>query len=406
MDRIETERSYASSPAPTWRAEPFRLFFPFGVLLGWIGVGHWLLYATGVAETYSCLRHGLLQTQAFMMAFAAGFLLTALPRRTSSPPASPLELLIAIGSLIVTTAALVEDRWVAAQAGYLVLFLLLLAFALRRFLFSSARRRPPAAFVLVPLGAAQGIAGAVLLIAYFSAQAPPWAARLGQLLIEQGVFLSFVVGIGSLVLPLMAGAPPPADLGSSPRESLKAIGYLGAGLIIVLSLVAEARGAERLGPLVRGAVVALGVGFGAGAWQPLGKAGLHRRLARLAVWLVPVGLLLSGVFPDYRVPALHVLFIGGFGLMAFAVATHVILGHLELTAESLGWPGPVIALALGILGAAAARVAADMSESYFTHLGWAALLWISGSAIWLGYVVPRLLRDGGSGVDLARSSKP
>jgi uncharacterized protein involved in response to NO len=392
MGGMETEQSYVPPPGPTWRAEPFRLFFPLGALLGWVGVGQWLLYAAGAVETYSCLRHGLLQMQAFMMAFAAGFLLTALPRRTSSPPASALEMAIATASLVVTTAALVGDRWIIAQASYLVLFLLLLAFAVRRFLFGSGRRRPPAAFVLVPIGVAQGIVGALLLIAYFSREAPPWTAMLGQLLIEQGVFLSFVIGIGGLVLPLMGGASPPPDLGTSPRETAKAFAYLAAGLLIVLSLIAEARGAERLGPLVRAVVLALGVGLG-GGWRPLAKPGLHRRLARLAVWLMPVGLLLSAVFPDYRVPALHVLFIGGFGLLAFAVATHVILGHLDLTAESLGRPAAVTALALGILVAMATRVAADVSESYFAHLGWAAFAWIVGTAIWLGYVVPRIVRS-------------
>jgi hypothetical protein len=28
--------------APLWRREPFRLFFPLGVLLAWGGVAHWL----------------------------------------------------------------------------------------------------------------------------------------------------------------------------------------------------------------------------------------------------------------------------------------------------------------------------------------------------------------------------
>jgi uncharacterized protein involved in response to NO len=389
---VDTERSFAAPAGSRWRSEPFRLFFPLGVLLGWVGVGHWLLYATGATQSYSCLRHGLVQMQAFMMAFAAGFLLTALPRRTSSAPPSALEMTIVAVSLVTTTAALVQDRWIVAQASYLVLFLLLLAFAARRFLLGGARRRPPAAFVLVPLGVAQGIAGAILLMAHHSGAAGAWGARLGQLLIEQGVFLCLVMGIGSLILPLMAGAAPPADLGSSPRETAKALAYLSAGLLVVASLIAEAAGAERLGPLVRAVVVALTLGLGAGAWGPIGRPGLHRKLVRLAVWLMPAGLLLSAAFPDYRVPALHVLFIGGFGLMAFAVATHVVLAHLDATAESLGWPPAVGALALGILLAMAARVAADASETYFVHLGWAAGAWITGTLVWLGYVVPKILR--------------
>src|SRR5262249_58192926 len=51
-----------------WRSEPFRAFFPLGVLLGWVGIGHWLLYSVGMTTTYSCMLHGLVQTQAFLMA--------------------------------------------------------------------------------------------------------------------------------------------------------------------------------------------------------------------------------------------------------------------------------------------------------------------------------------------------
>jgi hypothetical protein len=40
--------------------------------------------------------------------------------------------------------------------------------------------------------------------------------------------------------------------------------------------------------------------------------------------------------------------------------------------------------------AMAARVAADLSESDFAHLGWAAAAWIAGTAIWFAYVVPRI----------------
>jgi uncharacterized protein involved in response to NO len=81
-------RGTVSEPS-RWQREPFRLFFPLGVLLGWLGVGHWLLYAVGATATYSCLAHGLAQVEGFLPAFALGFLLTALPRRTQGALASP-----------------------------------------------------------------------------------------------------------------------------------------------------------------------------------------------------------------------------------------------------------------------------------------------------------------------------
>jgi hypothetical protein len=45
-----------------------------------------------------------------------------------------------------------------------------------------------------------------------------------------------------------------------------------------------------------------------------------------------------------------------------------------------------------LLGAMAARVSADGTGAYFAHLGWAAALWLVGSAVWLLFVMPKLLR--------------
>lgn len=383
-------------PAPTLpdriRSEPFRLFFPVGVLLGWIGVGHWLLYGLGLAETYSCFRHGLLQTQAFLMAFALGFLWTALPRRTAAPVASPREIALALAALLLTGGALLSDAFVTAELGYLALFAMLLAFAARRFLSGAARRRPPAAFVLLPLAAVLGVSGALLILARLVLEEPPWTIALGALFIEQGVFLCLVMGIGALVMPLMGGTPPPPDLGSSPRETRVALGFLVLGLTVAASLVAETAGFVRSAPIVRGAAVAIALGWGGGAFRLPGKPGFHRKLVWVAAWLAPVGLVASGLLPDYRVPALHVLFIGGFSLMAFGVATHVSLSHLDLNEAALGRPRPVVVLAVAIALALLARLAADSSHTYFEHLASAALCWMVGSAVWLAWLAPRLLR--------------
>lgn len=381
----------AADSTSRWRREPFRVFFPLGVVLGWVGVGHWLLYAVGLTATYSCLFHGLVQVQAFLMAFAVGFLLTALPRRTQSPPPSRAEMGIAAGALAGTVAAALAERWALAELCYAALFVLLLQFAVRRFVGSAAGRSPPAAFVLIPIGVLYGIAGAVLIAASTLPAVPAAAMGLGRLFVEQGVFLSFAVGVGALVLPLMAGASPPPDLGASPAETRRAIAYGAAGLVIGTSLVFEHAGWERAGPLVRGLVVALGLGVGGGAWRSPAKDGHHRRLAWLAVWMMPAGLFVAGLWPDYRVPALHVLFIGGFGLLAFAVATHVSFAHLGLDALAVGRPAAVRVLGVALVLAMLARCAADWSHSYFAHLGWAAALWLAGSGVWLAFLAPKLL---------------
>jgi len=38
------------------------------------------------------------------------------------------------------------------------------------------------------------------------------------------------------------------------------------------------------------------------------------------------------------------------------------------------------------------RFTADASDTYFQHLGWASAVWIFGSAAWLVFLGPKLLR--------------
>jgi uncharacterized protein involved in response to NO len=375
------------------RSEPFRLFFPLGVLFAWIGIGHWLLYATGVTTTYSCRFHGLVQMQAFMMAFAVGFLLTALPRRTQSRLVGRMELGAFAAALTITTGAAMVDSWTVAEIAYAALFVLLIQFALRRFLAGEAGRRPPAAFVLLPIAALQGLAGAALIGAADANAVLPSTGYLGVLLVEQGVFLCLAIGIGNLVLPLMGGAPPPPDLGSAPRETWKALAYAAAGIAIFASLLLEQLGFERSGPLLRAMVVAIGLGFGGGALRLPGKPGAHRKLVWLAVWLMPVGLIASAIWPDYRVPAMHILYIGGFSLLVFGVGSHVAMSHLNMEQLALGRPPAVIILGAAFLIALSARLAADASNTYYVHLGWAAAVWIVGSAVWLAFFGPKMLRS-------------
>lgn len=372
------------------RSEPFRLFFPLASVLGAAGVVHWVLFTTGAISQYLARFHAVTQTQAFLMAFAAGFLLTAVPKRTQSPPASWAE----IGLLMVLFPAVSlltlygADR--LGQAAYAASLLVMGQFAIRRFLARASGRRPPASFVLVPLGFMAALAGAALTVIGLSEGAPLWALSLGRRLTYQGLFLCLTLGIGAFFLPLAGSGQAAPDLRPGNRRA--ALGFAAAGLAILAGLALEVRGPERLGPLIRG-VAAVIVIFASGAWRLPSRPGANRRLLWISLWAIPLGQLAAAAFPEERIEALHITFIGGFGLLAFAVGTHVGLGHAGHDAAQAGRPWPIIAFGALFLIAMVMRVTALLVPSiYFGWLGAAAALWLLACVIWAIYLLPKILR--------------
>src|SRR5215471_8126085 len=86
--------------------EPYRLFFPLGILFGLAGVAIWPLYSFGLTATYSGRSHALVQTGGFLYAFIAGFLLTAVPRFTGTKvPSSAAQYTLATALTISVVAS-------------------------------------------------------------------------------------------------------------------------------------------------------------------------------------------------------------------------------------------------------------------------------------------------------------
>jgi uncharacterized protein involved in response to NO len=67
-------------------AEPFRIFFPVGLLLGMAGVLVWPLFYLDASIAYPSVVHARLMIEGFMASSVFGFLGTADPRITSARP--------------------------------------------------------------------------------------------------------------------------------------------------------------------------------------------------------------------------------------------------------------------------------------------------------------------------------
>jgi uncharacterized protein involved in response to NO len=95
---------------------------------------------------------------------------------------------------------------------------------------------------------------------------------------------------------------------------------------------------------------------------------------------------------------MHITFVGGFGVLAFAVGAHVTLGHTGDETAQAGHPWPI--LLSGALFAAAMVLRATlplMPQHYLAWLGTAAAFWLVAALLWALFVLPRLRRVPASG---------
>jgi uncharacterized protein involved in response to NO len=400
---------------PLLRREPYRIFFPLGALLGAAGVGHWLLYVTGVQARYSGQGHAFVQVQAFLLAFACGFLLTMIPRRTGTASASWPGIAGLAAALVVVTAAALLEAWIVAEAAFLAAILGLVAFAGRRLGAGMGGPAPPDAFVLIPIGLAHGLVGAVLIVGARSLPVT-WGMSAGRGMVQEGLFTCLVLGVGHVLLPALTGRQGSPEHRPHGRLRHALLGLAILASFPVQQLVAQRWGADagvRLGHGLRAALVVLDMTTCVAAWRLPRAPGLHRRFAWIAFWMVPLGTALAALVPSHRVSMQHVTFIGGFSLLSFVVATHVIAshgGHVEVLS---GRPWPVAAFGVLFLVAMSTRVTADLApDAYWVHVGGAAGAWLLALAAWLAYLLPKVLsvpppeRVEGVRIEVEKGSDP
>lgn len=371
--------------------EPYRLFFPLALVAAWVGVSHWFLYGYGYLEAYSGLGHAIILTQGMFLAFACGFLMTALPARTAGKPAHAVEIAVCAAAVIAVVAAGYLQRFVVAELAYGLGMLGLAAFAVRRLLDGRAGRRAPNAFVLLPLGCVAGVVGAGLVIRMMRGNGSIEGYLIGRELVQQGVFLMFAIGAGALIVPLVRGARPPADPTGTPRDWLARLVFASAGVAIVGTFWLELDH-PRAALAARAAVLAVAfLATGAAGWPR--RPGLHRRLVTLSIWMVPTGFAAAALYPEHAVAALHVAFLGGLAMLAFTVAAHVTLGHGGREDVMRRWTLRVAAFGGLFLIALILRLSAHRyPEHYFQVLGVASAVWIAGSIAWAALVIPSLVR--------------
>jgi len=386
----------ARRPRPTlaqMAAEPFRLFFPAGVLAGIIGVALWPLHFWGAVELYPGLGHARIMACGLFGAFIFGFLGTAMPRMLSAKPLQALQVI----PLVLVHAAMVVAFGCSKIFIGDVLFLALLTTFVGLMVARAKQRKdtPPPGFILVGLSFLCVATGTVLAIAQHFREIDAFWITLQRLLSYQGFVLLPILGIGPFILPRLFGMQSQHDF---PEMMIPAAAWwrkaalaLAAGALVIGSFFLEASGWYRVAHWIR---------FGTALGYILLEMPFHRAPAtsalgvsvRIAFAGIVTGFLAVALWPAYRVGLLHLTLVGGFAVITFVVATRVVFGHSGNGALLKGrnrWL--LVAVGLMLLGMAT-RISGDFWPTVLaSHYIYGALLWIAGVLLWAVYVLPKVL---------------
>ncbi len=364
--------------------EPFRIFFPLGVLASAIGVLLWPAIFRGWIDYYPLEAHARWMVLGFGGSFIVGFLGTAGPRLLGTRPFHPLELVIHLALALAMMTALWLNRIAIADLLAGLWLLGVLASLLGRFLVGRRDVPPPG----LPL-AALGVAGASIAGLTFglTTHGSPQLHLFLRLLYLQGILWLPILGVAPYLLPRFFGKPSPHSFDESlsiPSGWMRPfLESLLAGLLLVASFAIEAWGHAKAGMGLRAAVVAIHLTRsvpGLVAWSKVNGLGLALR------WVMPCavgGWLLAAWFLPLRIGLLHLMFIGGAGLLMLAAATRIVLGHNERhdrLSSPLRWCHALWGL---MLFTAATRLTSEfVPKVRISHFIYAAILWVAIVLFW------------------------
>lgn len=364
--------------------EPFRLFLPLGFLASVIGVMLWPAVFRGWIDYYPLEAHARWMIFAFGGNIIVGFLGTAGPRLLGTRPFHSAEFLTHLTLTLAMMTALWFNRIALADILTAVWLLGVLASLLGRFLFARRDVPPPG----MPL-AILGLAGAATagLVFGFGISTTPFVQQFLRLLYFQGFLWLPILGVAPFILPRFFGKSSLHSFDDSPaippgwtRPFLLS---LAAALLLLTSFALEAAGHHRSGHILRAATVAVHLSIsvpGLVSWSRVNGLGIALRFflpCAIGGWLLASG------FQPMRAGMLHLMFIGGAGLLMLGVATRVILGHGERydrLASPMRWCHVLWGL---ILFTSATRLSSDFFPlARVTHFTYAAILWIITLCFW------------------------
>lgn len=301
------------------KIEPYKLLFPLGTFVGLIGVIFWIFFQARWIGFFPRSAHGHLMFFGLLWSFIAGFLMTAIPKMTSTFSAQLWEIVVAVILVFLQLILNIRNLASISMALFGLQNLFLLFFILRRFIIH--RKIPFFGFIFLPVAFIQSFVGITL---YFYGS---YDKNLILLFCGEAFVLNLILGLGSRLIPVISRLPNAL----LPNEVSKYDQWLWPLLTLIFIncgyCVELLDDQKDLGLILRtiGILIAAIKLFKLfkkpSTWSYTGLG------LKIAVSMLFFGNLLSLSIFGFYLAATHLIYIGGFTLITFMIATRVMLAH-------------------------------------------------------------------------------
>ncbi len=368
-------------------SEPFRVFFPIGMIFGITSVMLWPLYELGWLSVYPSVMHARILILGFIGMFVLGFLGTAFPRLIGVKGMGMRHFAGCLMLMVLSQSLYLVNRVLLADMISLLLWSLAIAIAGNRL--PKRTDMPPPGFVLV-VTALISLWFSLFLRVYAGifSEIGTWSFSLSRILMCEAFPTLLILGVAPYFFPKILGGPNRHEFEGSrypPKGWMKL-----AWKALVTAIVALSGYGWKLQSLQGGSiVVSIAVTFYLLMEVPLRPNDpSHRGSMALGLLVGMVGVFIGTItpafFPQYRIGVFHLFVVGGVSLILMTVSIRVVHGHAGDVSKTLGWKWWIISFWLLVPIAALTRLFADvMPSSRASHLIYAAVLFILSAIIWL-----------------------
>lgn len=307
----------SQTPDAAEQIDPYRIFFPLGMFAGFLALALWFFFLFRWTAFYPRLSHGNLFFFGFFWSFVAGFLMTAIPKMTSTKPPNHFEVFGGVFLVFCQIAISLRSAETLAVGLFLLQQILLIQFLVRRFFLF--RKFPFPGMIFLPLGFLSSLLG----IGWFFLTEQ---RDLFILFAGEAFLANLILGLGSRLIPVISrlpGALTPAESGGkeSPLWPYVCAVLINVGYLLEFSILPVIPEVVRILGFSVAIVVLLKLFSMPTRWTTVGVG------FKISLLLFLMGQILAVVFPDYYLSMIHLTYLGGFFLVTVLVSVRVMLAH-------------------------------------------------------------------------------